>query len=127
MVSKAKKGVAKVINIVSDDSEEVENAESSRRKIRHYSMCQNRPIFYDNLDNFSNKVMLSIDIPRYFHLNSGLGATLTIQEQEFESRVKDNVIYVTLNRFQDAKAIANLFNAYGDINVKRTIHLTLCL
>jgi hypothetical protein len=122
MMLKPKRGQSqKRINLVSDDSDDqaVENAESSKRKIRHYSMVQNQPIFFEDLKEFQNKVMLSIDVPRYFHFDLiGPGAKLTQAETEYEKRMKDTVIFVTFSQNIGAQKIAELFNVYGDINVR---------
>ena len=41
--------------------------------------------------------MLSVDTPRYFHLDKGMAAKLTKPEVEFEKRMKDSVIFVQMN------------------------------
>lgn len=59
--------------------------------------------------------MLSIDIPRFFYLDKK--AVKSSAEVDYEKRMKENVIFVTFKQILDAKAIAELFNVYGDINV----------
>lgn len=64
-------------------------------------------------------IMLSIDVPRYFHFDLvGPGARLTQAEVEYEKRMKDTVIFVSLSQNLGAQKIAQLFNVYGDINVR---------
>jgi hypothetical protein len=46
-----------------------------------------------DLEDFENKIMLSIDIPRFFYLNPK--AHKSAVELEYEERIKSNVIYVT--------------------------------
>jgi hypothetical protein len=36
--------------------------------------------------------MLSIDIPRYFYLETGIAARITLAEKEYEKRMSDCVI-----------------------------------
>ncbi|CDW88855.1 c transferase [Stylonychia lemnae] len=38
------------------------------RGIKHYSMVQNKQIYYPDLKEFKNQIILSTDIPRYFSL-----------------------------------------------------------
>lgn len=64
--------------------------------------------------------MLSIDIPRFFYLEKK--AVRSAAEADYEKRMKENVIFVTFKENLDAKKIAELFNVYGDINVKFIIH-----
>ena len=71
----------------SEDEDIIECAESSRRKIKHYSMVQNRPVYFKDLKDFENRIMLSIDIPRYFYLDPG--ASLSEFEVAYEQRMKD--------------------------------------
>jgi hypothetical protein len=84
------------------------------RKIKHFSMCQNRPVFYDSLKEFEGMVMLSMDVPRYFHFTN---PHPTKEENEYEKRMLNCTLYVTLTKPLDAKAVASMFDAYGDINV----------
>ncbi len=77
---------------------------SSKRNIRHYSMVQNRPVFYEDLEPLENKIMLSIDIPRYFYLDSETPKTQL--EIDYEKRMKETVIYVTLNENIGAREIS---------------------
>ena len=67
------------------------------------------------MDEFDNKIMLSIDIPRFFYLDKK--AVRSSAEVDYEKRMKENVIFVTFKQNIDAKKIAELFNVYGDINV----------
>lgn len=99
-----------------EDKSQTDSSDSSyKRNIKHYFMVQNRAIYYEDLEEFENKVMLSIDIPRYFYLDK---ATIkTPAEIDYERRMKESVIYVTFSKDIDAKKIAELFNIYGDINV----------
>ena len=79
-------------------------------------MVQNRPVSYEDLVEFNNKVMLSIDIPRFFYLDAT--ATKSKEEIEYEKRMQSSVIFVRLAESLNAQAIASIFNAYGDINVR---------
>lgn len=81
-------------------------------------MCQNKPVFFNDLKHLEGKVMLSIDVPRYFHFNAG---PPTAEELEYEERMRKCTLFVTLSKALDAKAIAELFNVYGDINVSALI------
>jgi hypothetical protein len=45
------------------------------------------------LDEFENKIMLSIDIPRFFYLDKK--AAKSSAEVDYEKRMKENVIFVT--------------------------------
>jgi len=62
--------------------------------------------------------MLSIDIPRYFYLERGLGVKLSQVELDFDMRMKECVIFVQMKDVIGANKIADLFNIYGDINVR---------
>ena len=64
--------------------------------------------------------MLSIDIPRFFYLDKK--AVRSPAEVDYEKRMKENVIFVTFKEKIDAKRIAELFNVYGDINVRIAIN-----
>ena len=77
-------------------------------------MCQNKPVFFENLKEFEGMVMLSMDVPRYFHFSN---AQPTEEEVQYEKRMRSCTFYVTLSKPLDAKVIAGLFNVYGDINV----------
>jgi hypothetical protein len=77
-------------------------------------MCQNKPVFFMDLKHLEGKVMLSIDVPRYFRFTP---SPLTPEEVEYEDRMRRCTLFVTLVNPLDAKAIAELFNVYGDINV----------
>jgi hypothetical protein len=43
-------------------------------------------------------------------------------EIKYEKRMKESVIFVTLNENIGAQQIASLFNSYGDINVRITVY-----
>lgn len=88
---------------------------SFKRNIKHYSMVQNRPIFYEDLTELENKILLSIDIPRFFYLDTA--ALKSAEEIDYDKRMKDNVIFVKLGDNISAQQIAGIFNSYGDINV----------
>ena len=60
---------------------------SFKRKIKHYSMVQNRQIFYDDLKEFENKILLSIDIPRFFYLDTTV--PLSTEEIDYERRMRE--------------------------------------
>jgi hypothetical protein len=45
------------------------------------------------LDEFESKIMLSIDIPRFFYLEKK--AVRSAAEADYEKRMKENVIFVT--------------------------------
>ena len=42
---------------------------TSKPKAVHYSTMQNKPIVYTCLEQLVNRLMLDIDIPRYFYLD----------------------------------------------------------
>ena len=65
---------------------------NSERKIKHYSMVQNKSIYYKDLKAYEGKVMLSMEIPRYFPFDN----TYTPIEIQFQKRMKDSVIFVQL-------------------------------
>jgi len=71
------------------------------------------------LDEFENKIMLSIDIPRFFYLDKK--AVRSSAEVDYDKRMKENVIIVKFKQNIDAYKIAELFNVYGDINVSLII------
>ena len=69
------------------------------------------------MKEFENKVMLSMDIPRYFYLDQSPPFKLSAAEIDFEKRMKASVIQVHLKDDRGAHKITELFNTYGDINV----------
>jgi len=38
------------------------------KKNKHFSAFQNKPLEYEEVSPFLNKIMLAIDVPRYFDL-----------------------------------------------------------
>ncbi len=77
-----------------EDKSQTDSSDSSyKRNVKHYSSVQNRPLYYEDLEQFENKVMLSIDIPRYFYLDKT--AIKTPAEKDYEKRMNESVIYVT--------------------------------
>ena len=90
-----KKGKASVVEEEDKCSSDGSSDSSFKRKVKHYSMVQNHPVFYDDLSDFANKIMLSIDIPRFFYLNPL--TPKSAEEIDYEKRMKDNVICVKLN------------------------------
>lgn len=121
-VPKTKKS-GKRINLfspIASDSEEdkvvLESSDALKRKFKHYSMVQNKPVYIPDLVPFENKVMLSVDVPRYFHFDLNKG--LTPAEVEYQRRMKETVVYFTMKESIDAGKLSNLFNTYGDINVR---------
>lgn len=65
---------------------------------------QNKPVRFSDLKEFENKVMLSIDIPRFFYLDELAGfGQLTQAEVEYEQRMSDTVIYVTFREKINAR------------------------
>ncbi len=53
------------------------------------------------MDEFENKIMLSIDIPRFFYLDKK--AVRSSAEVDYDKRMKENVIFVTFKQNIDAK------------------------
>ncbi len=77
-----------------EDKSQTDSSDSSyKRNVKHYFSVQNRQIYYKDLEQFENKVMLSIDIPRYFYLDKT--AIKTPAEKDYEKRMNESVIYVT--------------------------------
>lgn len=45
---------------------------TNERKIKHYSAVQNKPVYYSDLREYENKIMMYTEVPRYFSLESKL-------------------------------------------------------
>ncbi len=63
-------------------------------------------MFYEDLQDFNNKILLSIDIPRFFYLDAT--ALKTKEEIEYDKRMKSSVIFVKLSENINAKEIAGI-------------------
>lgn len=101
----------------SEDERAANMHSDDRRKIKHYSMVQNKPIYFEGLKEFDNKVMLSIDVPRYFYLDKPGTCKLSQAEIDYETRMRETVIYITMKESMDARQLSEIFNVYGDVNV----------
>ncbi|CDW82058.1 oxysterol binding family protein [Stylonychia lemnae] len=113
-LSKKQQQLLQKQNSIQDNDEiivEVEMNNNSRPK--HYFMVQNKPVYYEDLEEFHNKVMLSRDIPRYFHFQG----ELTEAEKENEMKMASSVMQLSLNDKADLSALGILFSTYGDINI----------
>lgn len=67
--------------------------------------------------------MLSIDIPRYFYMSQN--HKLSQEEIDYQIRMKESVIYVKMTESLNAQKITELFNIYGDINVRSSRSLNI--
>lgn len=48
-----------------------------KRKFKHYSMVQNQKVYTPDLAIFENKVMLHLEVPRYFNFSTKKSAKFT--------------------------------------------------
>lgn len=46
-----------------------ENAKSNARGIKHFSAVQNKPIYYQDISQYENKIMMNVDVPLFWYLN----------------------------------------------------------
>lgn len=108
-----------------------------RGKIKHFSQVQGRPIYWTDLEQFKNLVMMNIEVPQFWHLEyvsledpEGRKKRqklmpkneLTEQEVQNQERIDRHVIYLKLRVDENGRAasvydLAELFQQFGDINV----------
>ena len=62
-------GHGKLADLLDLENADSELPPSKKAKSVHYSSMQNKPIDYSCLEDLSNRLMLDIDIPRYFCLD----------------------------------------------------------
>jgi len=51
-----------------DKVEEIEDC-SQVRKIKHFSAVQNKPVYYPDIENYKNRIMMNIETPSYWYLD----------------------------------------------------------
>jgi hypothetical protein len=100
----------------------------ANRKIRHFSSVQHKQLYWQDLENYRNRIMMSKDNLMFWHLEPQ--NEISEQETSLEQRKNQNVIYLKLKLLkhefekqgvqphsENINSIANLFTKFGDLNV----------
>lgn len=96
-----------------DKDEESEENSKNLRSIKHFSAVQNKQIYYPDIQHLENKIMMSIDVPKYWYLN--LKDKLTPEELFQKEKIDKNVIFLKLkksdkiNHFGKREPTVNVF------------------
>ena len=71
------------------------------RKIKHFSSVQNKPIYYQDVVEMQNRIMMNIAVPSFWHLDPVKINKKTPSELENVYWKNSNVVYLKLNILED--------------------------
>ena len=71
------------------------------RKVKHFSTVQNKAIYYPDIEMYKNRIMMNIETPSYWYLDSKL--VLTKAEILQQHKINNNVVYLKLKENKSDK------------------------
>jgi len=81
---------------------------------KHFTAVQNQQMSMDDLEFFRNRVVMNIEIPRFFHLGK---VKETPQERSYMKNMEDSTLWVKTNEDMTVEEVAKLFSVYGDVEI----------
>lgn len=74
---------------------------------RHFTSVQNQRLSLGDLSFFTNRVVMSIEVPRFFHFGD---SKTTKQELEFDTRLNENTLWIKTTENVPVDEIAKIFS-----------------
>lgn len=84
-----------------------EESKPNARGIKHFSSVQNKPIYLLDIEELKNKVMMNIEVPAYWHLDTK--SKLSAEEVEYQEKMAKNVVYLSLKKDKAERLVVTVF------------------